>query len=70
MAPFRKSVILTTDEEQKLADDYAQYCRERDELAAQGKALGTFIGWQYANNRVNIKIAKTWEEHVQNTRKR
>lgn len=58
-----------TEEEQKLADDYTQYCKERDEAYARGQAIGTFIGWQYANNKVSIKIAKTWDEHLQNTRR-
>lgn len=59
---------MTPENEQRLAADYAQYCKERDELATQGKAIGTFIGWQYANNKVGIKIAKTWDEHVRLTR--
>lgn len=59
---------MTPEEEKKLGEDYAQYLKEAAEMAAQGKAIGTFIGWQYANNRVNIKIAKTWDEHVRNMR--
>lgn len=60
---------MTPEEEQKLGEDYAQYLKDAEEMAAQGKAVGTFIGWQYANNRVNIKIAKTWEEHLASLRK-
>lgn len=60
---------MTPEEEKKLGEDYAMYCAERDRMAAEGKAIGTFIGWQYANNMVDIKIAKTWEEHVRDTRK-
>lgn len=60
---------MTPEEEKKLGEDYAEYCKERDQMAAEGKAIGTFIGWQYANNKVDIKIAKTWEEHVRETRR-
>lgn len=60
---------MTPEEERKLGEDYAQYLKDAEEMAAQGKAVGTFIGWQYANNRVNIKIAKTWEEHLASLRK-
>lgn len=60
---------MTPEEEKKLGEAYTRYCQERDQMAAQGKAVGTFIGWQYANNMVDIKIAKTWEEHLRSTRK-
>lgn len=60
---------MTSEEEKKLGEDYALYREEAARMAAEGKAVGTFIGWQYANNKVSIKIAKTWEEHLRNTRK-
>lgn len=54
---------MSPDKQDKLGRDYARYCEERDQMEAQGRAIGTFIGWQYINGLSNIKIAKTWEEH-------
>lgn len=54
---------MTPEEQEKLGRDYARYCEERDQMAAHGKAIGTFIGWQYLTGLSDIKIAKTWEEH-------
>lgn len=54
---------MTPKEQEKLGRDYARYKEEEATMAAQGKAIGTFIGWQYQNGLVSIKIAKTWGEH-------
>lgn len=54
---------MTPEEEKKLGEDYALYLEEAERMKAEGKAIGTFIGWQYKNHRVNIKIAKTKDEH-------
>ncbi|MGE5491832.1 MAG: hypothetical protein ACM31P_11185 [Actinomycetota bacterium] len=56
---------MTPEQQEKLARDYARYKEEAARMAAEGKAIGTFIGWQYENKLVNIRIAKTWEEHRQ-----
>lgn len=54
---------MKQEQQEKLGQDYADYLAERDKLAAEGRAIGTFISWQYENNLVKIKIANTWEEH-------
>ena len=56
---------MTPAQQEKLGRDYERYREEAAKLAAEGKAIGTFIGWQYLNGLVSIKIAKTWEEHRQ-----
>lgn len=54
---------MTPEQQEKLNRDYQAYMAEAARLAAEGKAIGTFIAWQYENQLVNIRIAKTWEEH-------
>lgn len=54
---------MTPEQQEKLSRDYQTYKEQAAALAAEGKAIGTFIAWQYENRLVNIKIAKTWEEH-------
>lgn len=54
---------MTPQQQEKLNRDYQRYKDEAAKAAAEGKAIGTFIAWQYENQLVNIKIATTWEEH-------
>ncbi|MBS1189877.1 MAG: hypothetical protein H6R10_1669 [Rhodocyclaceae bacterium] len=54
---------MTPEQQEKLGCDYRKYQEEAAKMAAEGKAIGTFIGWQYENKLVKIKIATTWEEH-------
>lgn len=54
---------MKSNQQEKLGRDYQRYLEEAASLKAEGKAIGSFIAWQYANGLVDIKIAKTWEEH-------
>lgn len=37
--------MITETEQKKLNQGYAEYLAERDRLAAEGKAIGTFLAW-------------------------
>lgn len=45
-----------------MAQAYADYLVAYEAAKAQNKALGTFIEWQHANNRIGIKVPKRGEE--------
>ena len=54
---------MTKDEQQAhLNENYKRYLAERDRLAAEGKAIGTFSSWQFSNKLVSIKIPMSREE--------
>jgi len=48
--------MITETEQKKIDQDYADYLVERDRLAAEGKAIGTFLAWQCKTGRNDIKI--------------
>lgn len=45
-----------------MGQSYADYLVEYEVAKSQNKALGTFIEWQHANNRIGIKVPKRGEE--------
>lgn len=49
-------------QQQKMGQAYADYLVAYAAARAQNKALGTFIEWQHANNRIGIKVPKRGEE--------
>jgi hypothetical protein len=48
--------MITESEQKKLNQDYAEYLAERDLLAAEGKAIGTFLAWAAKNGKNEIKV--------------
>ena len=51
------------EKQQRLAENWAKYQEEAKRMEAEGKPIGTFSSWQFANGLVDIKIALTREEH-------
>lgn len=55
---------MTPEEKQdQLARNWAEFQAEAKRMESEGKAIGTFSSWCFANNKVSIKIALTREEH-------
>lgn len=48
--------MITEAEQKKLNQDYAEYLAEREILAAEGKAIGTFLAWSAKNGKNEIKV--------------
>lgn len=51
------------EKQRKLNENWAQYQKEALRMAKEGKSIGTFSSWQFANGLVDIKIANSREEH-------
>ena len=48
--------MIRKEEQEKLNQDYAEYLAERDRLAADGRAIGTFLSWAAKNGKNEIKV--------------
>lgn len=54
---------MTPQEKQdQLNANWLRYVAERDRLAAEGKAIGTFSSWQFENKLVSITIPMSRDE--------
>ena len=48
--------MISEAEQNKLNQDYAEYVVERDRMAAEGKAIGTFLAWAAKSGKNEIKV--------------
>lgn len=48
--------------QQQLNENWLNYCAERDRMAVEGRAIGTFSSWQFERQLVDIKIPMSKDE--------
>ena len=51
-------LVMKTQKQKKLTQDYADFLAEHEEARAQGVALGTFLEWVHKNNRAGVVLTK------------
>ena len=50
--------MISEAEQKQLNQDYAEYLEEARRLAAEGKAIGTFLAWSARLGKNTIKVER------------
>jgi len=50
--------MIDENEQQKINRDYAEYLVEAEQMAAEGKAIGTFLAWSCLRGKNTIKVER------------